>query len=116
MQDGWTPFPRASVSGHHETVEVLLAHKADVNAKSKVKRGEGCEAYKLMTLADRLQDGVEGILTTGDERNEFHCRGQKKKVDPATCLLRPRNRKRSRVHFSLLRFKIYERMYTLESY
>ena len=39
MQDGWAPLLRASVSGHHETVEVLLAHKADVNAKNKVSRG-----------------------------------------------------------------------------
>ena len=31
---------RASVRGHHETVEVLLAHKADINAKDNVSRGK----------------------------------------------------------------------------
>ena len=30
----------ASYVGHHETVEVLLVHGADVNAKDKVSRGE----------------------------------------------------------------------------
>ena len=38
------PLLLASDNGHHETVEVLLKHKADVNAKkTNVSRGEGCE-------------------------------------------------------------------------
>ena len=37
----------ASNSGHHATVEVLLAHKADVNAKKNVSRGEGCEGVPM---------------------------------------------------------------------
>ena len=34
---------KATFKGHHETVEVLLAHKADINAKDNVSRGNGCE-------------------------------------------------------------------------
>ena len=47
MQDGDTPLTRASNKGHHETVEVLVTHKADVNAKGKVSRGEGCEGAPM---------------------------------------------------------------------
>ena len=47
MQRGWTPLTLATGYGHHETVEVLLAHKADVNAKGKVSRGEGCEGAPM---------------------------------------------------------------------
>ena len=43
MQSGLTPLLKASFSGHREKVEVLLAHKADIHAKTKVSRGEGCE-------------------------------------------------------------------------
>ena len=41
MQGGNTPLLRASGCGHHKTVHLLLANKADVNAKDKVIRGEG---------------------------------------------------------------------------
>ena len=76
MQDGLPPIIRASNPGHHDTVEthdssahtasssfdilfspshlqhhetleVLLHHKADVNAKDKVRRGEGCEGAPM---------------------------------------------------------------------
>ena len=47
MQNGFTPLMLASDNGHHETVEVLLAHKADVNAKDNVSRGEGCEGAPM---------------------------------------------------------------------
>ena len=43
MQRGCTPIRGASDNDHHETVEVLLTHKADANVKTKVRRGEGCE-------------------------------------------------------------------------
>ncbi len=36
MQDGWTPLHAASLNGHRETVEVLVDHSADVNAREKV--------------------------------------------------------------------------------
>ena len=43
MQDGFTPLTGASGRGHHEPVEFLLAHKADVNVKDKVSWVEGYE-------------------------------------------------------------------------
>ena len=43
MQYFPTPLIQASEEGHHEIVEVLLKHKADINAKNKVSRCEGCE-------------------------------------------------------------------------
>ena len=45
MQRGCTPIRVASDNNHHETVELLLAHKADVNVKDKVSRGEWCELW-----------------------------------------------------------------------
>ena len=48
MQDGFTPLTGASGRGHHETVEFLLAHKADINAKDKVIRGKGCEGAPMV--------------------------------------------------------------------
>ena len=47
MQHGWTPLARASYYGHLKTVEVLLAHKADVNAKDKVSRRRGGEGVPM---------------------------------------------------------------------
>ena len=38
----------ASYSGHLEAVQVLLAHKADVNFKFKVSRGKGCEGAPMV--------------------------------------------------------------------
>ena len=43
MQNDRTSLAIASLNGHRQTVEVLLAHGADVNAESKVIRGEGFE-------------------------------------------------------------------------
>ena len=49
MQAGWTPLTEASYNGRLEAVQVLLAHKADVNAKTNVSRheGEGCEGAPM---------------------------------------------------------------------
>ena len=47
MQDGSTPLVVASNNGHLKAVKVLLAHKADVYAKNKVSRGEGCEGAPM---------------------------------------------------------------------
>ena len=49
MQAGYTPLTYASYSGHPEAVQVLVAHKADVNAKTNVSRheGEGCEGAPM---------------------------------------------------------------------
>jgi ankyrin repeat protein len=38
MQDGSTPAFIASENGHTETVALLLANKADINAASKVQQ------------------------------------------------------------------------------
>ena len=46
-QNGLTPLRRASHDGHLKTVKVLLAHKADVNAKDPVSAGEGCEGAPM---------------------------------------------------------------------
>ena len=47
MQNGSTPLAAASYNGHLKAVKVLLAHKADVNAKNKVIRREGCEGAPM---------------------------------------------------------------------
>ena len=47
MQDGLTSLEAASSKGHHETMQVLLAHKADVDAKDNVSRGEGGEGVPM---------------------------------------------------------------------
>jgi len=43
-QDGDTPLRAAAYSGQEEVIKALLAGKADVNAKNKVRGGEdgGC--------------------------------------------------------------------------
>ena len=38
---------RASRHGHQKLMEVLLAHKADVNCKTNVSRGEACEGAPM---------------------------------------------------------------------
>ena len=48
MQDGFTPLSQASCYGHLKAVEVLLAHKADVNAKDNVSRGKACEGAPMV--------------------------------------------------------------------
>jgi ankyrin repeat protein len=40
MQDGFTPAIVASYNGHTETVALLLANKADINAENKVQQFE----------------------------------------------------------------------------
>ena len=41
IQMGWTPLTRASARGYRETAEILLQHKANINAKDDVSRSEG---------------------------------------------------------------------------
>jgi len=41
MQHGTTALIVAAFSGHHETVQELLKHGADANAKNKVMQGDG---------------------------------------------------------------------------
>ena len=49
MQNGDTPLTWASYKGHDKMVEVLLAHKADVNAKNNnVSGGKGCEGAPMV--------------------------------------------------------------------
>jgi ankyrin repeat protein len=38
MQDGWIPAHVASFNGHTETLALLLANKADINAADKVQK------------------------------------------------------------------------------
>ena len=47
----------ASSKGHCETVEVLLKHKADLNATEKVSLVEGCESALIGLECNGL--GVE---------------------------------------------------------
>ena len=47
MQDGWTLLTLASYKGNHKTVEVLLKHGADINAKTCVSRSGECEGAPI---------------------------------------------------------------------
>ena len=54
MQHGTTPAHVASLDGHTETVALLLANKADINAANKVQQ---CKIFKYLLLIDNeLQD------------------------------------------------------------
>ncbi len=54
MQDGSSPAYAASQDGHTETVALLLADKADVNAAKKVQQ---FKIFKYLLLIDNeLQD------------------------------------------------------------
>jgi ankyrin repeat protein len=54
MQDGTTPAFAASFDGHTETVALLLANKADINAADKVRQ---LKIFKFILLIDNeLQD------------------------------------------------------------
>ncbi len=37
-------------------------------------------AYKLMAVLDSLEGRVDGVLASGDEGDELHCRGQASSV------------------------------------
>ena len=62
MQNGDTPLLLASRNGHHGMVEVLLAHKADVNAKNNVSRGKGC-AYGALGCHDWVSRFAVKVLS-----------------------------------------------------
>ena len=49
MQDGATPAYAASFDGHTETVALLLANKADINAANKVHQ---FKIFKYLYLID----------------------------------------------------------------
>jgi ankyrin repeat protein len=49
MQDGITPAYVASQNGHTETVALLLANKADINAANKVQQ---FKIFKYLYLID----------------------------------------------------------------
>jgi ankyrin repeat protein len=54
MQDGATPAYAASFDGHTETVALLLANKADINA---AKKAQQLKIFKFILLIDNeLQD------------------------------------------------------------
>ena len=47
MQDGFTPAYVASEHGHTETVALLLANKADINAADKVQQFKIFKIFKI---------------------------------------------------------------------
>jgi ankyrin repeat protein len=54
MQDGWTSAIVASENGHIETLALLLANKADINAANKVQQ---FKIFKYLYLIDnKLED------------------------------------------------------------
>ena len=54
MQNGATPAYKASANGHTETLALLLANKADINAADKVQQ---LNIFKYVYLIDNeLQD------------------------------------------------------------
>ena len=54
MQDGFTPANAASQYGHTETLALLLANKADINAAHKVQQ---FKIFQYLYLIDsELQD------------------------------------------------------------
>jgi hypothetical protein len=54
MQDGFTPAYAASFDGHTETLALLLANKADINA---AKKAQQLKIFKFVLLIDNeLQD------------------------------------------------------------
>jgi ankyrin repeat protein len=54
MQDGFTPAHTASYDGHTETVALLLANKADINAATKVQK---FKLFKYLSVIDNeLED------------------------------------------------------------
>ena len=52
IQDDATPLLYASVEGHLDCAELLLANKAGVNLQDKVTRGEGWEVAPMLVGAD----------------------------------------------------------------
>ena len=49
--DTLTPLTLASRRGHRDIAELLLRHKADVNHRAKVTRGEGWEVATMVVGA-----------------------------------------------------------------
>ncbi len=57
MQDGFTPAYGASEEGHTQTVALLLANKADINAATEVQH---FKIFKYLLLIDKE---LRGYLT-----------------------------------------------------
>jgi ankyrin repeat protein len=55
MQDGWTSACTASENGHTETVALLLANKADINAANKVHQ------FKLFKYLSVIDNEIEDL-------------------------------------------------------
>ena len=55
MQDGWTSACTASLNGHTETVALLLANKADINAANKVHQ------FKLFKYLSVIDNEIEDL-------------------------------------------------------
>ncbi len=55
MQDGWTSACTASQNGHTETVALLLANKADINAANKVHQ------FKIFKYLSVIDNEVEDL-------------------------------------------------------
>ena len=55
MQDGWTSACTASQNGHTETVALLLANKADINAANKVHQ------FKISKYLSVIDNEIEDL-------------------------------------------------------
>ena len=58
IQNGVTPLYEASINGHRDLAELLLANKAGVNLQDNVTRGEGWGVAPMVVGADACIVGV----------------------------------------------------------
>ncbi|CAE8623212.1 unnamed protein product [Polarella glacialis] len=75
-ESGDTALHLACKEGNKDTVEYLLAKKADVNAKSMDGNTplDHCQQWRTMSDVLHAAGGVRGI-STGSRRNAVHARG-----------------------------------------